>query len=134
METGDSVYLAKRGIFGNEWMDNSTHLSKNKPYIIERFINECVKLYGEVGTYNEKHFKKWNIIDGKIRGINFFKKGDSVELVERGKMGWEPKDFTIDFMLETNKVYKVAYYVFNGTNSYIEISGRAYYPNHFKKV
>ena len=132
MEVGDIVFVDKRVIRNNG--DNIViSLPKNTPYIIKSIKKGFLTLNGSY--YHEEHFKKWEVIDGKIRGNNIFKKGDKVTLFQRGMIGNESEDYTLIDEIEENVVYTVNHFEYMGGDANVILNkGESLHSNHFKKV
>ena len=83
MKKDDIVRLVKRGVLGQEVMDNTTGLSKNIPYLVE-YVTKDGSMIGIAGnvSLHKDHFEKCEVVDGMIQGINIFEIGDDVVLVK----------------------------------------------------
>ena len=111
---------------------------RNRPYFLEKVEKDLLLINGR--RLHKHYFKKWDIVDGKICGVNIFKPGDQVVLSERGKIGWEPTDYTLIDKIEENVVYIVKSFIFGMHNSTLFLNkngsqfGGSLHPNHFEKV
>ncbi len=132
---GDIVFLDKRGLIGWEDNDRTVTYIKNKLYTVLYSKNNVIKLYGVGSEIHPDHFKLYEMENGKIRGCNFFRRGDKVKVVLRGKLEWEPEDYTKVDDLKDDVIYEVMNYYIND-NIVVELTnGRGgLHPNHFGLV
>ena len=137
MKEGDIVYLIKRGMIDWETQDYTLPLQKNQLYIVgEGSTDE--RLYTNGYVLHPGHFKLYEPEEeGKVKGCNWFVRGDKVKMVLRGKLDWEAEDYTIADGLDEKSVYNVRSCTINNIGQVvIELTNDkgGLHPNHFEKI